>query len=74
MAGALRLVDQGRISLDDPVAKYIPSFAHVQVYAGGSADAPQVRPADSAMTIRHLLTHTSGLGYALTTHPADSIF
>ena len=73
-AGALRLVDQGKISLDDPVAKYIPSFAHVQVYAGGSADAPQVRPPDSAMTIRHLLTHTSGLGYALTAHPADSIF
>ena len=73
-AGALRLVDQGKLSLDDPVAKYIPSFAHVQVFAGGSAFAPEVRAPDSAMTIRHLLTHTSGLGYGLTQEPADSMF
>ncbi len=73
-AGALRLVDQGKLSLDDPVAKYIPSFANVRVFAGGSALAPEVRAPDSAMTIRHLLTHTSGLGYGLTREPADSIF
>jgi CubicO group peptidase (beta-lactamase class C family) len=72
--GALKLVDQGKISLDDPVAKYIPSFAHVKVFAGGSADAPLVRDADSVMTIRHLLTHTSGLGYGLTRTAVDSIF
>lgn len=73
-AGALKLVDQGQLSLDDPVAKYIPSFANIQVFDGGSADAPVVRAPDSVMTIRHLLTHTSGLGYALTQEPADSIF
>ena len=73
-AGALKLVDQGKLSLDDPVARYIPSFASLQVYHGGSALVPEVRPADSAMTIRHLLTHTSGLGYGLTQEPADSIF
>lgn len=73
-AAALRLVDQGKLSLDDPVARYLPAFANIQVYAGGSADAPEVRPPDSAMTIRHLLTHTSGLGYGLTRHPADTIF
>ncbi|HEY0810673.1 MAG TPA: serine hydrolase domain-containing protein [Longimicrobiales bacterium] len=73
-AGALLLVDQRKISLDDPVSKYIPAFANVKVYAGGSADAPQLRAPDSIMTVRHLLTHTSGLPYGLTNLPVDTIF
>jgi CubicO group peptidase (beta-lactamase class C family) len=72
--GALRLVDQGKLKLDDPVAKYIPAFANVKVFAGGSADAPLLRNVDSAMTIRHLLTHTSGLAYGLTRSAVDTIF
>lgn len=72
--GALKLVDQGKLSLDDPVAKYIPAFAQVKVFAGGSADAPVLREPDSVMTVRHLLTHTSGLPYGLTQEPADTIF
>jgi CubicO group peptidase (beta-lactamase class C family) len=73
-AGALKLVDQGKLALDDPVANYIPAFANVQVYAGGSADAPLLRAPDSVMTVRHLLTHTAGLPYGLTQLPADTIF
>ena len=73
-AGALKLIDQGKLSLDDPVAKYIPSFANIQVFAGGTADAPLLRAPDSVMTVRHLLTHTSGLPYGLTREPADTIF
>ena len=73
-AGALVLVDQGKLGLDDPVSKYIPAFANVKVFAGGSADSPLLRAADSAITVRHLLTHTSGLPYGLTDLPADSIF
>jgi CubicO group peptidase (beta-lactamase class C family) len=63
---ALKLVDQGKLSLDDPVTKYIPAFADLKVYGGLPVDAP--------MTLRHLLTHTAGLGYGLTRAPADSIF
>lgn len=73
-AAALKLVDQGKLALDDPVAKYIPAFASVRVYAGGSADQPLTRAPDSVMTVRHLLTHTSGLPYGLTQLPADTIF
>ena len=73
-AGALKLVDQGKLSLDDPVAKFIPAFASIMVYDSGSAAAPFVSAPDSAMTIRHLLTHTAGLSYGITDHVPDSIF
>ncbi len=53
--GVLRLVDQGRVGLDDPVSRYIPSFAEVKVFAGGSADAPVLRAPDSPITVRQVL-------------------
>ena len=73
-AGVLRLVDQGRIHLDDPIAKYIPSFANVKVFAGGTADAPVLEAPTSPLTVRQLLNHTSGLAYGLTAGPVDTIF
>ncbi|MHB1169085.1 MAG: serine hydrolase domain-containing protein [Longimicrobiales bacterium] len=72
--GILRLVDQGRISLDDPVSKYIPAFADVKVYHTGTADQPMLRKPDSPITVRQLLNHTSGLAYGLTDSPVDTIF
>lgn len=72
--GVLRLVDQGKVGLDDPVSRYIPSFADVKVFAGGSADAPVLRAPDSPITVRQLLNHTSGLPYGLTPGPVDTIF
>ncbi|MGO9744502.1 MAG: serine hydrolase domain-containing protein [Roseiarcus sp.] len=56
----MMLLEEGRIRLIDPVARFIPSFAGVKVLeADGSLVDPQ-RP----MTIRDILTHTSGLSYA----------
>lgn len=72
--GVLRLVEEGRVGLDDPVSKYIPSFADVKVFAGGTADAPVLAAPSSPVTVRQLLNHTSGLGYGLTPGPADTIF
>lgn len=52
----MTLVQEGRVGLDDPVSKYLPEYAHSTVYENGTT-----RPAKTVMTIRHLLTHTSGL-------------
>lgn len=53
-AAILILQDEGRLSVDDPVSKYIPEFEHLK-NADGS-------PAKETLRIRHLLTHTTGLG------------
>jgi CubicO group peptidase (beta-lactamase class C family) len=52
---ALTLLEQGRLQLDDPVSRFLPEFARMQVLA---SDIP--RPAARPITIRHLLTHTAG--------------
>jgi CubicO group peptidase (beta-lactamase class C family) len=62
---ALQLVEEGVISLDQPVASVRPDFAELGILDGfDAAGAPRVRQARDTPTIRHLLTHTSGLGYA----------
>jgi CubicO group peptidase (beta-lactamase class C family) len=53
----MTLVEEGKIGLDDPVSKYLPEFANTMV----RDEDGTIRPAKSPMTIRHLLSHTSGL-------------
>lgn len=63
---ALILIEEGVIGLDDPVADYIPAIADMEVALSPVFDAgapAPTRPAARDMTVRHLLTHTSGLGY-----------
>ncbi|MEY4239166.1 MAG: hypothetical protein RL339_1767 [Pseudomonadota bacterium] len=63
-AGAMQLVEQGRLDLDADVGALLPELANPQVLTGFDADGkPQLRPAARAITLRHLLTHTAGLGY-----------
>jgi CubicO group peptidase (beta-lactamase class C family) len=61
----LMLAEAGRLGLDDPVARYLPAFAAMQVLAEGGADAGDLLPLARPLTVRDLLTHTSGLGYGL---------
>jgi len=56
----LMLMEEGKLALEDPVARYLPEFANVKVFAGGTADAPVLRAPKRPITIRHLLTHTAG--------------
>jgi CubicO group peptidase (beta-lactamase class C family) len=62
---AMMLWEEGKFSLDDPVSKFIPSFANQQVIATfNSTDYTYTTiPAKRPVTIRDLLTHVSGLGY-----------
>jgi len=61
--GTLILFEEGRFNLDDPVSKYLPELKDMKVMTGGTADTPQLEPLKRPITIKHLLTHTSGLIY-----------
>jgi methyl acetate hydrolase len=64
--GVMMLVEEGKISLDDEVAKYLPAFKNPQVLSKVdlAAGTYETRPATRPITIRQLLTHTSGIGYS----------
>lgn len=66
-AAVMMLYEEGHFLLDDPISKYIPSFAGTQVIENFNlADTTYTtRPAKRDITIRDLLTHTSGIGYAV---------
>lgn len=63
----MMLWEEGRFQLDDPISKYIPEFKDPQVLQSFSYTDTgyTTRPASREITIRHLLTHTSGLGYGV---------
>jgi len=65
---AMQLVERGRLGLDDPVETYLPSFARLWVFDSFESESGdyRLRRATARVTLRHLLTHTSGLGYAFT--------
>ncbi len=72
---AMMLYEEGALQLTDPVSKFIPSFADLRVYAGGSDQNPLTVPATEPMRVWHLLTHTSGLTYGFhRVHTVDAIY
>jgi CubicO group peptidase (beta-lactamase class C family) len=60
---ALQLVEEGKLDLDDPVEKYRPEFANVQVLEGFDGDTPRLRAPKSKATVRQLASHTAGASY-----------
>lgn len=60
---AMMLVDDGKLALDDPIAKYIPAFANVKVGVEQSDGKLSLVPLARPITVRDLLRHTSGITY-----------
>lgn len=60
-AALLMLVDRGLLSVDDPVSKFIPEFAQLEVLDGPESGVQSTRPAHTKMLVRHLLTHSAGI-------------
>ncbi|MEL7481595.1 MAG: serine hydrolase domain-containing protein [Pseudomonadota bacterium] len=72
---AMMLFEEGKLRLEHEVARYLPEYADVKVWAGGTADAPELTKPDQAMTVRDLFTHTSGITYGfLMQHPVDAMY
>jgi methyl acetate hydrolase len=63
-AAAMQMVEQGKFGLDTPAADIVPEIARKEVLVAIGADGTvKTRPARKPITLRHLLTHTSGMGY-----------
>ncbi|WP_454796621.1 serine hydrolase domain-containing protein [Novosphingobium lindaniclasticum] len=62
---AMDLIAQGRLGLDQPLHEILPRFAQMKVQDRYDGSLAALHPAPRAITIRHLLTHTSGLGYSI---------
>lgn len=71
---AMMLVEEGKLALEDPLSRFIPEFANTEVAEidDGSDGGYRLVPMEREITIRHLLTHTSGISYGF--GPAEQAF
>lgn len=65
----LRLVQEGRMSLDDPAERWLPELSDRRVLRTPESPLTDTVPASTPITVRHLLTNTSGYGVATTPSP-----
>lgn len=62
---AMMLIDEGKLRLDQPIADLMPKYAKMQVQVTPDGSITELKPAQTQITVRHLLTHTAGLGYSI---------
>ncbi len=70
---ALLLFEEGKLRLDDPIEKFIPQLGNRKVLRPGATSLDDTEPAKSSITIRQLLSHSSGLSYGFF-DPGTAIF
>jgi CubicO group peptidase (beta-lactamase class C family) len=71
----MMLYEQGLVLLENPVSRFIPAFADVQVWSEGAEDDYRTVPPDRPMTVHDVLTHMSGLTAAFHyQHPVDALY
>jgi CubicO group peptidase (beta-lactamase class C family) len=71
----MQLWEQGKFALDDPLARYLPQFADVQVYDGTAPDGSfKLRPPSRPITVRDVMRHTAGFTYGNAGHPTDPVW
>jgi|WetSurMetagenome_2_1015567.scaffolds.fasta_scaffold75747_2 CubicO group peptidase (beta-lactamase class C family) len=66
VAAALRLLEQGKLRLDDPITRWAPEFADMRVLKRSDGPLDETYPAPRAITVEDLMTHRSGLTYGFT--------
>ena len=66
VAAALRLVEQGRLALEDPITRWAPEFTEMRVLKRSDGPLDDTYPAPRAITVEDLMTHRSGLSYGFT--------
>jgi CubicO group peptidase (beta-lactamase class C family) len=71
----MMLYEEGEVLLENPVSRYIPTFADTQVWESGDPEAYTTAPPERAMTVHDVLTHMSGLtaGFQFQ-HPVDALY
>jgi len=71
----MQLWEQGKFRLDDPLAKYLPEYAAMRVYAGrDAAGKPVYVPAGRPITVRDIMRHTAGFAYGAGPTPAHDAY
>ncbi len=71
----MMLYEEGHFQLDDSIARFLPCFANMRVYAGGARGKMETVPAERDITFRDLLSHTSGLTYGfMESTPVDAAY
>ncbi|MAF52085.1 MAG: serine hydrolase [Chloroflexi bacterium] len=74
-AAVMMLYEEGAFHLDEPVSRFIPELADLKVFAGMSQKGKRLVDPDRPISIRHLLTHTSGLSYgSYVDTPVDDMY
>jgi CubicO group peptidase (beta-lactamase class C family) len=71
---ALILHEEGRLKLHEPISTYLPAFDKAKVMRGGTIKAPVLVAAKTPITVKQLLTHTSGYIYGFGKEPIDKIY